>query len=192
MRLITPIITVICLSFNTVCRSQEISENTWQNGDIIFIKNLKMAGSAASDKSKFNCAGIIFKENGHAMVYYAGDPLKKCQISEFIAMSEDKKYSVKWLLESSLLTEEAVNSMHTFATAKLGTPYDSKENLNSEELYNAEFIWKIYRSALGIHVCEPKETGSDKKQSPSEGASNNNFANKYVSVRDIYRSELLE
>ncbi|MCE3225756.1 MAG: peptidoglycan peptidase [Bacteroidetes bacterium] len=193
MKLFTTLFTFTCLSFSNTCFSQEISENNWQNGDIVFIRNPKMvSATATTDKNKFNCAGIIFKENGHAMVYYAGDPLKKCQISEFIAMSEDKKYSVKWLMESALLTEEAINSMHTFATAKLGTPYDVKENLNSDEFYNAEFIWKIYRSGLGVHVCDPKEIGTDKKIASSEGMSGSNFANKYVSVRDIYRSELLE
>lgn len=160
----------------------------WQDGDIVFIKNTKMAASA-NDKSKFNCAGVIFHEKGQTVVYYASQPLKKCTLDEFIAMSEDKKYSVKWLMDSSLLNEDVIKTMHTYATAKLGSPYDTKEDLSTEDFYNAEFIWKIYRSSLGIHLCEPKEVTAS---NGGKEISSNSLANKYVTIRDLYRSELLE
>lgn len=173
----------------TLGYSQEpVAHEQWQDGDIVFIKNPKLPG-ASGDKGKFNCAGIIFHENKQLVVFYADEPLKKCSLDEFIALSEDKKYTVKWLSDSSMLTDEAIKTMHTFATAKLGTKYDTKEDLNSNEFYNAEFVWKIFRSSLGIHLCEPKEltASNDDKE-----ISSSNLANKYVTVRDILKSELLQ
>lgn len=192
MKKFTNFLSVLFLVISASAFSQGITENTWQNGDIIFIKNNQMPNTAsAGDKKQFNCMGLILHEkDGHAYVYYVGDQLKKVRIDEFIQLAEDKKYSVKWLMENELVTEDVINTMRTFVTAKLGTPNDTNENLNSEELYNAEFIWKIYLSTLGVKLCEPKEltaSGDPKKDVSSQG-----FANKSVSVRDIYKSEILE
>ncbi len=190
MRSFTIILTLFFLSLSKTFFSQDVNEDNWQNGDIVFIKNAKLSNTqSANDKDKFNCMGIILIENGHPFVYYAaGEPLKKISFHDFIALSEGKKYSIKWLNEKGVITEDVVKTMRTYAAAKLGTAYDDKENLNSDEFYNAEFVWKIYRSCVGTHLCEPKEIGAE----PNKKITDKSLANKYVSVRDIYKSELLE
>ncbi len=186
---------ILLLSFNNKSFAQEsINVNDCKSGDVIFIKNPQLLNTQlGTEKIKFNCAGIIFLEKGFPMVYYAAEPLTKCALSDFIKISEDKKYSIKRLAEDDLLTEEAVNTMHIYATAKVGTPYDSKEELNTEDLYNAEFIWKIYKNCLGIYVCEAKDLSAsgDKKHDVAHIASNS-LAHKFVCIRDLYRSHCFE
>jgi hypothetical protein len=184
--------------FDLPAFSQRSAHENWQNGDIIFIKNTQMSRSqSSSEDDKFNCAGIIFRDNNELFVYYASEPLKKVPLQDFIGFSKDRKYSVKWLMESSLLNEDALKTMKTYANAKVGTPYDNDESLNTENVYNAEFIWKIYKNSLGINLCEPHL-----KELTASGDNNSKFdpgkdkspllAKKFVSVMDIYRSELLE
>jgi hypothetical protein len=172
--------------------AQGIDENTWQDGDIIFIKHPSMPVTPVKgDKKNFNCAGIILHDGGHAYVYFVDDKLKKMQLDEFIALSEGKSYSVKWLMEKEIVTPEAIATMRTFCNAKMGTPKDVAENLNSDELYNAEFVWKIYTTTLGVKLCEPKELTAS--GDPKKDVSNTSgYANKSVSVRDIYRSDIIE
>jgi len=198
MKKIKFLLSLLLLSVTCVLTAQSIDENNWQNGDIIFIKNAQMANSQSSNQTnKFNCVGIIFRENGHPMVYYGAEPLKKCAMAEFLNLAEGKKYSVKWLAEDGLITEQVLNTMRTYAQAKLGTPYDNNENLNNEELYNAEFVWKIYRSGLGVNICEPKvkeltASGDNNKKYDAEKDGSANLSNKFIGVMDLYKSELLE
>jgi hypothetical protein len=183
-------IALIVLSSSSLY-SQGITENTWQDGDIIFIKNRNMPpANEPGDKKNFNCTGIIIHDNEHAYVYFMDDVFKKMLITEFIGLSENKKYSVKWLMEKDLVDQTAINTMQTYCNAKIGDKKDLEENLSSEELFNAEFVWKIYMSTLGVKLSEPKEiniSATTKKDLTSSG-----YANKTVSVRDIYRSDLLE
>jgi hypothetical protein len=184
--------------FDLPAFSQRSVDNNWQNGDIIFIKNSQMSRTQSSNAGdKFNCAGIIFRDNNELFVYYASEPLKKVKLQDFISLSQDRKYSVKWLAESALLTEDALKTMKTFANAKVGTPYDTDESLNSENVYNAEFIWKIYKNGLGINLCEPhlKElTASGDNNSKYDPGKDKSplLSKKFVSIMDIYKSELLE
>lgn len=173
--------------------SQDINASDCKTGDVVFIKKSLPPSSQVNEKAKFNCAGIIFVEKGKSMVYYADEPLKKCELNDFIKLSENSKYNIKRMVEANLLTEEAISTMKIFVNAKLGSAYDTKEELTSENFYNAEFIWKIYKNYLGVYVCEPKEvtaSGSSSKNYSNGGG--NSLANKYVSVNDIYKSEFFE
>lgn len=181
---------IFVLSLNSSF-SQGITENTWQDGDIIFIKNPKMPpANEPGDKKNFNCTGIVMHDKDHVYVYFMEDVFKKMPIMEFIAMSEDKKYSVKWLLEKELVDQTAIGIMKTYCNAKVGDKKDVLENMNTEELFNAEFVWKIYMSTLGVKLCEPKDLTLEADSKKDLSLTGN--ANKTVSVRDIYRSELLE
>ncbi|MBK9283272.1 MAG: hypothetical protein IPM51_03035 [Sphingobacteriaceae bacterium] len=185
----TLILIIILLSIKSF--SQGITESTWQDGDIIFIKNPKMPpANEPGDKKNFNCTGLIIHDKEHAYVYFMDDVFKKMIIWDFIDLSEGKKYSVKWLAEKDLVDQSAVNTMQTYCNAKIGDKKDNTESLNSEELFNAEFVWKIYMSTLGVKLCEPKDlniSADSKKDLSTTG-----YTNKTVTVRDIYRSELLE
>ena len=191
MKTIRHIFCLILVIISSNSFSQGITENTWQDGDIIFIKNPKMPpANEPGDKKNFNCTGIVIHDKEHAYVYFMDEVFKKMPIMEFIAMSEDKKYSVKWLMEKELVDQTAIGIMTTYCNAKIGDKKDTQENLNTEELFNAEFVWKIYMSTLGVKLCEPKDMTLEADNKKDMSLTGN--AKKTVSVRDIYRSELLE
>ena len=173
-------------------------ETQIKNGDIIFIKTNKANSFLPNGNSKFNYAGLIFLESDVPMVYYATEPLKKCNLEEFKKMSIGGEFMIKRLIEQEVLTEEVILRMNSWANAKLGIHYDNKINLNNDELYNAEFIWKIYKSCLGLPLSEPKEIKEYKiedanaKEFLEDAFGPKIFDEKMVAIGDIYRSTFLE
>jgi hypothetical protein len=195
MKTLTFLLAILLLTLNNNILSQEnINKDNCKSGDIVFIKNPAMVNTQlGNEKIKFNCAGVVFLEKGVPMVYYASEPLSKCSLTDFIKLSEDKRFSIKRIVENDLLTEEAINTMHVYATAKLGTPYDTKEELNTEDLYNAEFVWKIYKNCLGIYICEAKDlTASNDKKHDLAHITSNSLAHKFVCIRDLFKSPCFE
>jgi hypothetical protein len=147
-------------------------------------------------KTNFNYVGVIFTEDGVKMVYHATEPVSKCSLNEFIAMSEGNDYKIKRVNDAEALTEDVIKTMHTFAKAKLGNHYDNKLNLNNEDLYNAEFVYKMYQSSLGIMLVQPKPLSEYKTDSNSleflkEAYGNEILAEKMVVIGDIYNSKYM-
>jgi glyoxylase-like metal-dependent hydrolase (beta-lactamase superfamily II) len=81
----------------------------------------------------------------------------KNSLEDFKKMSTGGEFMIKRLIEQEVLTTEVIDKMYGWAKSKLGIHYDNKVNLNNDELYNAEFVWKIYKSCLGLPLSEPKE-----------------------------------
>jgi hypothetical protein len=173
-------------------------ETQIKDGDIVFIKTDKANSFLPNGNSKFNYAGVIFIEEGVPMVYYATEPLKKCNIDEFKKMSIGGEFNIKRLIEQEELNADVIAKMHGWAKAKLGIHYDNKINLNNDELYNAEFVWKIYKSCLGLPLSEPKEIKEYKiedanvKEFLVDAFGPKIFDEKMVAIGDIYRSTFLE
>lgn len=168
------------------------------NGDVIFIKNKKTNGNSLlpNGKTNFNYVGVVFVEDGVKMVYHATEPVSKCRLDEFIAMSEGNDYKIKRLYDASVLTDDVIKTMHTFAKAKLGNHYDNKLNLNNEDLYNAEFVYKMYQSGLGIMLVQPKPLSEYKTDSGSleflkEAYGNEILTEKMIVIGDIYNSKYM-
>lgn len=179
--------------------AQERNDTTFKNGDVIFIKNKKLIGNnlIPNGKTNFNYVGVIFIENGVPMVYHATEPVSSCNVDDFIAMSVDKHYKIRRLFEQQLLTPDVVATMRSFAKAKLQTHYDNKLTLNNDELYNAEFVYKMYQSCLGIPLTKPKTLSAYKNDAASldflkEAYGDGIMTEKLVVIGDIYHSEFME
>lgn len=172
----------------------------YKNADIIFIKNKETKGKSLipNGKGKFNYVGIIFIENNVPMIYHSSQPLSKSTFNDFLKLSCDGDFSVKPLIESELLSSDIVVAMHTFAKAKLGSTYANQLNLNNENLYNPEFVWKIYKSALGLPLSAPKEVKEYKIENPviteflTDAYGEAILNEKIVAVGDIFQSQFLE
>lgn len=179
--------------------SQEPIDTTFKDGDVIFIKHKKLMGNSPipNGKTKFNYVGVVFIESGIPMVYHATEPVSSCNIDEFINMSDGKDYKIRRLYEQNLLNKDVVATMRSFAKAKLATHYDNKLTLNNDELYNAEFVYKMYQSCLGIPLVKPKAL-SELKNDPvsldflKEAYGDNIVNEKMIVIGDIYHSEFME
>ena len=192
---------LVLITSVTISYAQEPArlDTTFKDGDVVFIKNKKLIGNSLipNGKTNFNYVGVVFIEKGVPMVYHATEPVSSCNIDEFIAMSVDKHYKIRRLFEQELLTKDVVATMRSFAKAKLETHYDNKLTLNNDELYNAEFVYKMYQSCLGIPLTKPKAITSYKNDPASldflkEAYGVGIMTEKLVVIGDIYHSEFLE
>ncbi|MDO9001522.1 MAG: YiiX/YebB-like N1pC/P60 family cysteine hydrolase [Bacteroidota bacterium] len=196
--LITFILIFMGLSIALSQTVDPMLETQIKDGDIIFIKTDKANSLLPNGNSKFNYAGVIFLEDEVPMVYYATEPLKKINIDEFKKMSLGGDFIIKRLIEQEVLTKDVIDRMRGWAKAKLGVHYDNKIKLNNDELYNAEFVWKIYKSCLGLPLSEPKEIKEYKiedanaKEFLIDAFGEKVFEEKIVAIGDLYRSTFLE
>lgn len=187
---------IFTLSF-TAGKSQEMLKN----GDLVFIVNPGGQGKAVqlATKSKYTHVGIVFIENGKAMVYHAVEPVSKNTFKQFINMSEDGKFYIKRIKDQQKLTPEVVTKMLTEAKSKLGIHYDIGFNWSDDELYCSEFVWKLYKHALNIEVGQPKamkefDLSHPKVQEIMKQRYGNNipYEEKMISPGDMYESNLLQ
>ncbi|MGZ3932854.1 MAG: YiiX/YebB-like N1pC/P60 family cysteine hydrolase [Bacteroidia bacterium] len=183
------------------CSFHAIKEPELKNGDIIFISGTSGQGQAIqlATKSKFTHVGIVFIENGKAMVYHAVEPVSKNTFSEFISMSEEGKYYIKRLKDQTPLTPEVVKKMLTEARSKLGVHYDLAFSWDDKEYYCSEYVWKLYNHALGLSIGQPRPLKEFDlshpvvKQKLSERYVKNIPVNEnMISPGDMYTSTLLE
>lgn len=190
MRPFKTIFTLILFTIASFAYSQK-----YLDGDIIFIKNKKVGSSLIPNgKTKFNYIGVIFIENGVPVVYHATEPVSSNNIDDFINLSEGREYKIRRLYEQELLDKDVVSTMRSFAKAKLQMHYDNKLTLNNDELYNAEFVYKMFQQCLGIPLAKPKTLDSYKNEATSiefltEAYGAAILTEKMVVTGDIYNSE---
>lgn len=170
------------------------------DGDIVFIKNKETKGKSLlpNGKSKFNYVGVVFIENSVPYVYHASAPFSKTPLPDFIKLSENNDVGIKHLSEEELLTADVIQTMKNFAIAKVGSAYDNQLSLNNSELYNAEFVWKLYQTALGLPLCIPREIKEFNGENPqiteflTDAYGEKILNEKIVTVGDIYQSQFLD
>lgn len=172
-----------------------------QNGDIIFIQNPGGQGKAIqlATKSKFTHVGIIFIENGKAMVYHAVEPVSVNTLEEFIDMSSDGKCEIKHLKDKSALTKKVISDMLQEAKSKLGIHYDVGFNWSDGELYCSEFVWKLYNHALKLEIGKLRPLKEFDLSHPvvknimtQRYGKNIPYEEKMISPGDMYSCGLLE
>lgn len=172
-----------------------------KNGDIVFLSGTSGQGQAIqlATKSKFMHVGIVFIENGKAMVYHAVEPVSKNTFEEFKAMSEEGKVYVKHFKNQSLLTPDVVKKMLAEARSKLGVHYDLAFSWDDKEYYCSEFVWKLYNHALGLSVGQPRPLKDFDLSNPVVKQKLNERYGKdiplnenMISPGDMYTSDLLQ
>jgi uncharacterized protein YycO len=172
-----------------------------KDGDIIFIQNPSGQGKAIqlATNSKFTHVGVIFYENGKAMVYHAVQPVSVNTLQEFKDMSSDGKFEIKRLKDQSSLSKEAVAKMLKEAKELLGTNYDIYFAWDDKELYCSEFVWKIYNKYTKLEIGNLRPLKDFSLDAPQvkeimkrRYGNNIPYNEKMISPGDMYESGLLE
>lgn len=180
------------------CRSQSPAV---KDGDIIFIQNPSGQGKAIqlATKSKYTHVGVIFYENGKAMVYHAVQPVSVNTLEEFKDMSSDGKFEIKSLKDRSVLSKEAVEKMLKEAKRLIGTNYDIYFAWDDKELYCSEFVWKIYQKYTNLEIGKLRPLKEFNLEAPQvKEIMKRRYGNKIpydekmISPGDMYESELLK
>lgn len=177
------------------------NQTPYKNGDLVFIVNPSGQGKAIqlATRSRFTHVGIIFIEDGKAMVYHAVEPVSKNTLAEFIGMSADGHYEIKRLKDQALLTPSVIKSMLSEARSKLGIHYDLFFNWDDTELYCSEFVWKLYDHSLHLAIGKLEPLKSFDLSNPivkskleQRYGKNIPYDSNMISPGDMYNSALLE
>lgn len=190
---------LILLLFSRGLWAQDLSG--LRDGDLLFIVNNQGQGRAIqlATHSKFTHVGIVFFENGKPMVYHAVEPVMKSTLAEFVAFSADGRYNMRRLKNTQLLTDSSLANMKALAKKELGKHYDLEFNWSDDELYCSEYVWKIYKRALGLEIGPLKPLGSFDLSHPivkekllERYHGKIPLQEKMISPGDMYESVLLE
>lgn len=128
-----------------------------QDGDIIFQTSQSAQCEAVriATNSKFSHCGIIFIINGKKMVLEAVQPVKLTNIDDWIAHGKDSKYVLKRLIDSkAILGVDVLEKMKSYGKSLLNKDYDIYFNWSDTEIYCSELVWKIYKNAANIELCQ--------------------------------------
>jgi hypothetical protein len=127
-----------------------------RNGDLIFQTSLSRQSEAIqlATHSPLSHMGIVFVENGQAMVFEAVGPVKATPLEDWISMGDEERYSVKRLKNAeSVLTPETLQKMKKIGEAKFkGRPYDKFFAWSDDRIYCSELAWKIYQEGAGVEI----------------------------------------
>ena len=130
--------------------------NKIQDGDMIFQTSQSAQCEAVriATNSKFSHCGIILIMNDKKMVFEAVQPVKLTQIEDWITHGKDNKYLVKRLKNSkSILTALTLQKMKDYGHNFLNKDYDGYFNWSDDQIYCSELIWKIYKNAANVELC---------------------------------------
>ena len=132
-----------------------------KEGDVIFHTSQSSQSPLIqiATRSKITHCGIIVMRDGEPYVLETLCTLVLTPLDEFIARGEGGRY---WLKRG---TKENIKIEYD---EYLGKPYDKAFSFNNDTYYCSELVYEIYRSQLGINLCEPRRIsdylilGSDK------------------------------
>lgn len=153
-----------CLALALVgCWGSAAAEYEPRNGDIVFHTS-RSAQSLAIQKateSPYSHMGIVYVEDGRALVFEAVQPVKATPLSAWTARGDGGRFVVKRLRNAdSLLTREALAKMRAEGEKLRGRDYDLYFEWSDQRIYCSELVWKIYQRALGVEIGEPALLGS--------------------------------
>lgn len=192
-------IITICLALLFSCKP--LDTNSLMNGDIIFHESTSSQGEElklATD-SIYTHMGIIYIQNNDHYVLEAVQPVKLTPLSDFIKRGRNNHYVVKRLHNAdSVLTEEALQKMKKIGTSFIGKDYDIYFRWDDSRIYCSELVWKIYKRALNIELCELEKFGDFDLTHPKvKKIINQRFGSSFpinetvVSPKRIFESDLL-
>ncbi len=128
-----------------------------QDGDLVFHVSRSRQGKAvrAATGSPYTHMGLVFFDDGRPVVYEAVEPVRVTPLAKWVARG--KRGHVVAMRLKTPPTPEQVQKLRAAATARLGLHYDLKFHWSDDRLYCSEYVWKVYREALGIELGAPQK-----------------------------------
>lgn len=124
------------------------------DGDIIFHHSRSAQSEAIgrATHSPYTHMGIVFRRDGHWVVYEAVQPVKVTPLEAWIARGEDRHYVVKRLRDESVLTPAVLERMRRTVEQFRGRNYDLVFGWSDDRIYCSELVWKAYKRAAGVEI----------------------------------------
>lgn len=141
-------------AFKSFTKKKEIHH--FNDGDVILQTSQSQQCEAVriATNSKFSHCGIIFNQNGKSYVYEAVQPVTVTPLEDWITHGKDNKYLVRRLVDSSKLDTRVKKEMLAYAKGMLNKDYDIYFEWSDSKIYCSEYVWKIYKNAAKIELCD--------------------------------------
>lgn len=151
-----------------VSQAKESYSYALQNGDIVFQSGVGQQAKAviAATDSKWTHVGVVFQEQDQWWVLEAVQPVKITKLSDFIKR-HPSSFHARRLKDTSAITPEAMTRAKTWAKDQLQKPYDFKFLWDDDKLYCSELVWKLYKHAADVELCNPRPTDSYNLEDPA-------------------------
>ena len=129
-----------------------------RNGDIVFQETNGNQGKAvkAATNSRWTHVGLVFFRDDKPMVIEAVQPVKITPLASFIARSPKSFYAMRLKESDTHINPDAVKKAEQYCNTMLGKNYDLQFRWSDEKIYCSELVWKAYKHATGIELCEPR------------------------------------
>lgn len=132
------------------------AQESLRDGDIIFQTSQSRQCEAVriATNSKFSHCGIIYEIKGEKYVYEAVQPVKITPFKEWISHGKDNSYLVKRLKNADRALSPAIlEKMKSYGSQFKNKDYDLYFEWTDEKIYCSELVWKIYKNAAEIELC---------------------------------------
>ena len=127
-----------------------------RTGDIVFQDTGGEQGAAveAATDSQFTHCGIVFEKDKRLYVLEAIQPVQVISLEDFRKRSEI--FHARRLRDPSLLNAEKISKGLAWGEKQIGKNYDLLFKWDDENIYCSELVWKIYKEAIGLELCQPQ------------------------------------
>jgi uncharacterized protein YycO len=127
----------------------------FRDGDIIFNQTRGELSEriAAVTGSRLTHCGLIFVEEDKIYVIEASETVRIVPVEKWVQSGVDKKFA---LLRDGSLTQQQKEQIVREGKRFLERPYDFKFQLDDEEIYCSELVYKAYKNGADIILEHPK------------------------------------
>ncbi len=130
-----------------------------REGDILFHTSTSSQSALIRllTNSPWTHCGIVLRHKGQLQVLEAVQPVKFTPVAVWTARGAGGRYALKRLKNAdAVLTPAVLERMRRMGESMLGRGYDRQFRWSDEKLYCSELVWKLYRRAAGIELCQPR------------------------------------
>lgn len=189
----------LLIALPLLVQCQDVSK--LKEGDIIFQTSNSGQSKAIqlATNSKFSHCGVLIMDRGELKVVEAVQPVKITSLSSWIKRGDNSYYEVKRLKNDSVINTAAIANLKKEYQKLLGTNYDIYFGWSDKEIYCSELVWKLYKRAFAVEVCQLHELREYNLEHPTvkkilqqRYGNNIPMTEKMVSPADIYNSTLLQ
>ena len=157
-------VTLICLLSTTlslqagITSTRSAASYDLQPGDIVFQETGEAQAMAvkAATNSRWSHVGIVFFHQQQPWVLEALQPVKTTSLKSFIARSPKSFYALRLKYANLHINADSVSKAQQYAQLQLGKNYDPYFQWSDTRVYCSELVWKIYKHATGIELCQPR------------------------------------
>jgi Permuted papain-like amidase enzyme, YaeF/YiiX, C92 family len=162
---------VLGFLFFSVLMTINVHAQSLKTGDLIFQMSQSKQSAAIKEAqgSPYTHMGILIQEGKKWYVYEAVQPVKKTEISKWIARGKDKHFVVKRMDKKVLDLSTAENRDKLIAELDkfAGSDYDLFFEWTEEKIYCSELVYKAIERGFGVTIGNLQKIGDLNLEGPN-------------------------